>query len=149
MIMPFIGKTNGFGLDSNMNKTCSILILCIITLTMGCENSASSLTGSDNVDVIEHVSFSNIEKNVTENSLLVNGVLTNSSSSITISPPWYIECQFYYENSGSTFLIGGENTTISNSLSPGVSLEWSLIYNVDNPDQYENFTINDLRAYKN
>ena len=130
-------------------KKYQIIVQAFLILIIGCENSTSGITGSENVDVIEHVNFSNIEKSLTENSLIVAGVLTNSSSSITISPPWFIECQFYYQNSGNTFLIGGESTTINNSLSPGVSVEWSLSYNVDNPGQYENFTINDLRAYKN
>ena len=130
-------------------KKYQIIVQSFLILIIGCENSTSEITGSENVDVIEHVNFSNIEKSLTENSLVVDGVLTNSSSSITISPPWFIECQFYYQNSGNTFLIGGENTTINNSLSPGVSVEWSLSYNVDNPGQYENYTINDLRAYKN
>ena len=132
-----------------MLRKSNIIVQLSLVLIVSCENSTSGITGSENVDVIEHVNFSNIEKRLTGSSLIVDGVLTNSSSSITISPPWYIECQFYYENSGSTFLIGGENTTINNSLPPGVSIEWSLSYNVDNPDQYENFTINDLRAYKN
>ena len=132
-----------------MKRKIKIIIQSFLILIIGCENSTSGITGSENVDVIEHVNFSNIEKSLTENSLIVAGVLTNSSSSITISPPWFIECQFYYQNSGNTFLIGGDNTTINNSLSPGVSVEWSLTYNVDNPGQYENFTINDLRAYKN
>ena len=130
-------------------KKYQIIVQSFLILIIGCENSSSGITGSENVDVIEHVNFSNIEKSLTENSLIVAGVLTNSSTSITISPPWFIECQFYYQNSGNTFLIGGENTTINNSLSPGVSVEWSLSYNVDNPGQYENFTVNDLRAYKN
>ena len=130
-------------------KKYQIIVQAFLILIIGCENSTSGITGSENVDVIEHVNFSNIEKSLTENSLIVAGVLTNSSTSITISPPWFIECQFYYQNAGNTFLIGGENTTINNSLSPGVSVEWSLSYNVDNPGQYENFTINDLRAYKN
>ena len=126
-----------------------IILKLSLVIIVGCENSTSGITGSENVDVIEHVNFSNIEKRLAGNSLIVDGVLTNSSSSIIISPPWYIECQFYYENSGNIFLIGGESTTINNSLSPGISVEWSLSYNVDNPGQYENFTINDLRAYKN
>jgi len=130
-------------------KKYQIIVQSFLILIIGCENSTSDITGSENVDVIEHVNFSNIEKSLTENNLVVNGVLTNSSTSITISPPWFIECQFYYQNSGNIFLIGGENTTINNSLSPGVSVEWSLSFNVDNPGQYENFTINDLRAYKN
>ena len=132
-----------------MNRSCIILLLNILFFTTACENTNNGLTGSENVDVIEYVNFSNINTNITDNSLIVNGVLTNTSSSITISPPWYIEGQFYYENSGNTFLIGGENTTVNNSLSPNISIQWSLTHSVDNPGEYENFTIGDLRAYKN
>ncbi len=68
---------------------------------------------------------------------------------MNISPPWYIECQFYYaDDSGNVFLIGGESIRINNSLSPNISLEWSLEYDIDNPENYDNFTINDLGAYK-
>ena len=79
-----------------------------------------------------------------------SGTITNDNQSLSMSPPWYIECQYYYENtSGNIFLIGGESTLISNALPAGVSLNWTLEHQVDNPDNYSNFTINDLRAYKN
>ena len=80
---------------------------------------------------------------------MANGILRNNSETLNISPPWYIECQFYYaDDSGNTFLIGGESIRINNSLSPNISLEWSLEYDINNPENYDNFTINDLRAYK-
>ena len=95
------------------------------------------------------MSFSNITTSITNNSLVANGFIRNNSQTLTISPPWYIECQFYYTNdSGNTFLIGGENIRINNSLSPSISLEWSLEHQINNPENYNNFTINDLRAYR-
>ncbi len=125
----------------------NILIIIMFFVT-GCDES--SITGSDNVNEIEHVSFSNITTSNTENSLLASGIIKNTSQTMNISPPWYIECQFYYrDNSGNTFLIGGESVKINNSLSPGISLEWTLEHQVDNPGNYQNFTISDERAYKN
>ena len=111
---------------------------------------ATNVTGSENVNEIANVSFSNIEKTITQNGLKVTGIITNNNQTLSISPPWYIECQFYYENSsGNTFLIGGANTSINNSLSSGISLEWTLTHQTNNPEDYANFTINELRAYKN
>ena len=50
---------------------------------------------------------------------------------------------------GNTFLIGGENIRINNALPPGISLEWTLEHTVENAENYMNFTIDQLRAYKN
>jgi len=134
-----------------MAKNFQILLApFIILFFFSCEEMGTGLTGSENVNEIENVSFSNIQKTIEQNGLKVAGVITNNSQNLSISPPWYIECQFYYQNSsGNTFLIGGSNTSINNSLPSGISLEWTLEYNTDNPDDYANFTINELRAYKN
>ena len=126
-------------------KNILIIILFFIT---SCEES--STTGSINVSEIEYVSFTNLITSITENSLIASGIITNTSQTVDISPPWYIECQFYYrDNSGNTFLIGGENVRINNSLLPGISLEWTLENQIENAGSYQNFTISDLRAYKN
>jgi len=115
---------------------------------LSCEETGG-ITGSENVSEISNVSFSNIVTSITENNLVANGIIKNDSQTLTISPPWYIECQFYYnDNSGDTYLIGGESIKINNSLSPNVSLEWTLEHQTNNPENYNNFTINDLRAYK-
>jgi len=126
-------------------KNILIIILFFIT---SCEES--STTGSINVSEIEYVSFTNLITSITENSLIASGIITNTSQTVDITPPWYIECQFYYrDNSGNTFLIGGENVRINNSLLPGISLEWTLENQIENAGSYQNFTISDLRAYKN
>ena len=122
--------------------------IIIAWLSFSCEDT-DGITGSENVSEISFVTFSNITNSITENSLVANGVIRNDSEALSISPPWYIECQFYYsDDSGNTFLIGGESIRINNSLSPNISLEWSLEYDINNPQNYDNFTINDLRAYK-
>ena len=122
--------------------------IIIAWLSFSCEDT-DGITGSENVSEISFVTFSNITNSITENSLVANGIIRNNSEALNISPPWYIECQFYYaDNSGNTFLIGGESIRINNSLSPNISLEWSLEYDINNPQNYDNFTINDLRAYK-
>ena len=129
----------------NINK---YIQLTMVFLFLSCEEKGG-ITGSENVSEISNVSFSNIVTSITESNLVANGIIKNDSQTLTITPPWYIECQFYYnDNSGNTFLIGGENIKINNSLSPNVSLEWTLEHQTNNPENYNNFTINDLRAYK-
>lgn len=124
------------------------ILIIIAWLFFSCEDTGG-ITGSENVSEISFVTFSNITNSITENSLVANGIIRNNSEELNISPPWYIECQFYYaDDSGNTFLIGGESIRINNSLSPNISLEWSLEYDINNPENYDNFTINDLRAYK-
>ena len=130
-----------------MTRTTT-LFLSFYLIIFSCEDT--NLTGSENVSEIENVTFSNLSTSISNNTLIASGTITNNNQSLSISPPWYIECQYYYENtSGNIFLIGGESTLISNALPAGVSLVWTLEHQVDNPDNYSNFTVNDLRAYKN
>ena len=129
-------------------KSFFIPSLVFIFLLFSCDET--NLTGSENVSEIENVTFSDLSTSISNNILIASGTITNDNQSSSISPPWYIECQYYYTNtSGNIFLIGGENSLINNALPAGVSLEWTLEHQVDNSESYSNFTINDLRAYKN
>ena len=129
-------------------KSFFIPSLVFIFFLFSCDET--KLTGSENVSEIENVTFSDLSTSISNNTLIASGTITNDNQSLSISPPWYIECQYYYTNtSGNNFLIGGENSLINNALPAGVSLEWTLEHQVDNSDSYSNFTINDLRAYKN
>ena len=129
-------------------KSFFIPSLVFIFLLFSCDET--NLTGSENVSEIENVTFSDLSTSISNNTLIASGTITNDNQSLSISLPWYIECQYYYTNaSGNIFLIGGENSLINNALPAGVSLEWTLEHQVDNSDSYSNFTINDLRAYKN
>ena len=127
-----------------------LIFLSMMIFYSGCDESSSSITGSENVNEITNVTFLNIVTSITENSLEATGVIKNNSQSLSISAPWYIECQFYYNDSlGNTFLIGGASERVNNTLSPGISLQWTLSYGIENPEAFQNFAINDLRAYKN
>ena len=123
-------------------------VLIAYLILFSCEDT--NLTGSENVSEIKNVAFSDLSTSISNNTLIASGTITNDNQLLSISPPWYIECQYYYTNtSGNVFLIGGENSLINNALPAGVSLIWTLEHQVDNPDNYSNFTINELRAYKN
>ena len=129
-------------------KSFFIPFLVSIFLLFPCDET--NLTGSDNVSEIENVIFSDLSTSISNNTLIASGTITNDNQLLSISRPWYIECQYYYTNtSGNVFLIGGENSLINNALPAGVSLIWTLEHQVDNPDNYSNFTINELWAYKN
>ncbi len=64
-----------------------IILFCLFS----CEDS-EAITGSENVTEIENVSFSSVVTSITENGLVANGVIKNDSQTLSISPPWYIEC---------------------------------------------------------
>ena len=53
-----------------------------------------------------------------------------------------------YKNSRKK-LLGGDNTIINNKLSPGTALDWDIELRISNPNDYENFTVSDLRALRN
>ena len=131
-----------------MTVLSKIIPITLFWFFISCDGTGN-ITGSDDVSEISYVSFSDITTSITENTLVANGTIRNDSQTLNITPPWYIECQFYYsDTTGNTFLIGGESIRINNSLSPNISLQWSIEYQINNPENYYYFTINDLRAYK-
>ena len=108
-----------------------------------------TVTGSEDAVEITHVSFSNLTRTVTENSLIVDGTIVNTGQT-AITPTWKIECQFYIfdDEIATTKLLGGDQIDINHALSVGVALDWSLELNISNANDYQNFTIDDLRAIK-
>jgi multidrug efflux pump subunit AcrA (membrane-fusion protein) len=79
-------------------------------------------------------------------SLYARGRVMNDGTS-QITPPWYVECQFY---SDSTFKykLGGANTTIYVPLDPGQGTFWTVSFYSTNVtvQQYPNFKVKDQRA---
>ena len=112
--------------------------------------TGKSVTGSESAVEITYVTFSNPVKGLTENTLVISGTILNNSESLTISPPWTIECQFYIfdDDIAANKLLGGNKTAINHSLSPGTALDWSIEIEILNPNDYEDFTVDDLRAIK-
>ena len=130
-------------------KKIKVLILIFIFMIFNngsCDDD--TITGSADVVEITHVSFSSLIREITETSLIVSGTITNSSNSATITPPWKIECQFYIfdDDIATNKLLGGDQTEVNHSLSPGTALDWSLEIGILNPNDFADYTVEDLRA---
>ena len=71
-----------------------------------------------------------------------------NTGSNTITAHWFVEGQFYSDNT-YTLLLGGDVTTINLPLNPGVETLWNL--ELSDPDiaegNYPNFAVKDLVAY--
>ncbi len=138
-------------LSNNKNSVTIKLkhIFLSFAIIIGCE-PGSDLTGSENVNEIGFVQFSNIEYSAEANKLKATGVVTNTSNSAVIPSPWFVEGQFYYENeSGNTFIITGDSYRVTNTLQAGISQNWELEISVEDASGYDDFYISDLRAYVN
>lgn len=78
--------------------------------------------------------------------LVARGMVKNNGNSIVTSP-WYVEGQFYTENSYTTKL-GGNFTQIGVPLSSGQQTFWTIYFSSSNVDvmKYPDFRIKDLRG---
>jgi len=128
----------------------STFLFVILSNASSCDGSSGSVTGSVEVVEIEHVSFTNLSRSITDNSMIVSGTIINTSDTSIITPTWKIECQFYIfdDQIAANKLLGGNNTSIANALNPGTAMDWSIELSISNVNDYEDFTVSDLRAVK-
>ena len=130
------------------NNKSLLIILIIIALTfLGSSCEQDPVIGPDPGKDPIRVTFTITSQLVTSTKLSVSGKVKNTGSS-TITAYWYIEGQFYADNT-YTLLLGGDVTTINLPLNPGVETLWNL--ELSDPDiaegNYPNFAVNDLVAY--
>ena len=131
----------------------TLFILIIFLLFYQCNQSP--ITGGEDATEL-NVSLEVSSKEYSSTKLTVNGIATNNSNKI-IYPTWKIEAQFYHTNdSGMTFLLGGDNFIINQSLQPNISKNFSLEINGSNGvfsgqaiNSIDDFYIDDLRAVEN
>ena len=127
-----------------------ILSITIISIIFTSCDSEDSIVGSNQDTEINNVSFSVDETYLESGVLYAKGTVTNLGK-LDINSPWYVEGQFYTDQTYKTKL-GGNNTRISVPLEPYQSTFWVLSYSTTKVDvnQYPNFRISDLRGiYKN
>lgn len=131
-------------------KTYKIFLITMTLLTLtflgsSCEEDPIIGPGPDKEPI--RVRFTVTSRTVTSTKLYVSGRVKNIGSS-TITPYWYIEGQFYADNT-FTLLLGADVTTINLPLDPGVETLWNL--ELSDPDiaegNYPNFAVGDLIAY--
>ena len=125
-----------------------LIILIIAALTfLGSSCEEDPIIGPDPGKDPIRVSFTITSQLVTSTKLSVSGKVKNIGSN-TITAHWYIEGQFYADNT-YTLLLGGDVTTINLPLNPGVETLWNL--ELSDPDiaegNYPNFAVRDLVAY--
>ncbi len=130
------------------NNKSFLIILIIIALTfLGSSCEQDPVIGPDPGKDPIRVTFTITSQLVTSTRLSVSGKVKNTGSS-TITAYWYIEGQFYADNTYA-LLLGGDVTTINLPLNPGVETLWNL--ELSDPDiaegNYPNFALKDLVAY--
>lgn len=130
-----------------------LIVISIILCLYQCDRSP--ITGSENAEEL-NVSLEISSKEYSSTKLTANGIATNLSNS-TIYPSWKIEAQFYHINdSGNTFLLGGDNFLINQSLQPNISVNFVLEISGSNGNfsgqsisSIDDFYIDELRAIEN
>lgn len=130
------------------NNKSLLIILIIAALTfLGSSCEEDPIIGPDPGKDPISVSFTVTSQQVTSTKLSVSGKVKNTGSS-TITAHWFVEGQFYSDNT-YTLLLGGDVTTINLPLNPGVETLWNL--ELSDPDiaegNYPNFAVKDLVAY--
>ena len=131
----------------------TLIILSTILCFYQCDYSP--ITGGENAEEL-NVLLEVSNKEYSNTKLTVHGVATNVSSN-TIYPSWKIEAQFYHtSDSGMTFLLGGDNFLVSQSLQPNISKNFTLeiagsngIFSGQTISSIEDFYIDELRAIEN
>jgi len=119
-----------------------------LLLFIACIEESTPVTGSQNVDVYTKTSFEVTERTASSNALTARGTIKNNSNE-TFYAPWYIEGDFYTDQTYS-FKLGGDNFKMNYSLAPGESTGWELVFSSSlyNESEYSDFGVKNLRAFK-
>jgi len=129
------------------NKSLLIILIIAALTFLGSSCEEDPIIGPDPGKDPIRVSFTITSQLVTSSKLSVSGKVKNIGSN-TITAHWYVEGQFYADNT-YTLLLGGDVTTINLPLNPGVETLWNL--ELSDPDiaegNYPNFALKDLVAY--
>lgn len=112
----------------------------------GCQQSTESTVGSSQDTQIPNTTVTVDTTYIASTLLYARGKVTNNGTS-SITPPWYVECQFYTDST-YTLKLGGNYTTISVPLDPGQGTFWTVSFSSSNVtvQQYPKFKVKDQRA---
>lgn len=127
-----------------------IVMALFLFVSYSCESVGENTVGSPSDTEITRMAFFVDTTYVSGSLLYARGRVQNNGSN-GVSPPWYVEAQFYTDATYTTKL-GGNNTSISVPLGPGQTTFWTISFTSSNVDvrNYPGFTVKDLRAiYKN
>ena len=131
-------------------KVTAFLSFFVVFIAASCEESGDSIVGSSKDTEISNMSFTLDTTYISNTSLVAQGKAIYNGRD-RVSPPWYVEAQFYTD---STFVtkLGGNHTAISVPLDPGQQTFWLISFSSAQVDvrQFPRFRVKDIRAiYKN
>ncbi len=112
----------------------------------GCQQSTESTVGSSQDTQIANTAVT-IDTTYIANTLMYASGKVKNNGSATITPPWYVECQFYTDAT-FTYKLGGNYTQISVPIDPGQGTFWTVSFSSSNVNvqQYPKFKVKDQRA---
>lgn len=115
-------------------------------LSFSCQPATESTVGSPQDTPIPNATVTVDTTYLSGALLYATGKVMNNGTS-AISPPWYVECQFYTDST-FTLKIGGNNTLLSVPLNPGQGTFWTISFSSTNVDvrNYPKFRVKDQRA---
>lgn len=121
-----------------------MIALCLSCIFWQCE---AAITGSPDVNVIANVNFRITESRAESNRLVAKGTVENTGNR-TITPPFYVEGQFYAD-ANYRIKLGGDDYRIAFSLEPGEAAVWTLEFSSSeiNEARYPDFAVKNLRAF--
>ena len=129
-------------------KKLFFLLFIIPFFFTSCENTTDATVGSSSDTEIQHLAFV-VDTTYLDGSnarLVVRGTVSNIGTN-TVTSPWYVEAQFYTDDSQVTKL-GGNYTQIGVPLEAGKQTFYTIYFSSSNVDvrQYPNFAVDNIRG---
>ena len=127
-------------------------IAVILLFFASCNNTTDNTVGSSTDTQINSLSFT-VDTTYLDSGakrLVARGKVKNIGQN-NVTSPWYVEGQFYTDDSYTTKL-GGNYTQVGVPISQGQQTFWTIYFSSSNVDvlKYPNFRIGNLRGiYKN
>lgn len=130
-----------------MKQIIIYLIILISIFIISCEESEPTV-GSTQDTTIPNLSFivDTTYLDAANSKLITKGIVKNNGNA-QVTSPWYVECQFY-TNESRTTKLGGNYTQLGVPLSKNQSTFWTISYTSSNVNvsNYPNFAVFDFRG---
>ncbi len=141
-----INSPGGTTMTHNILRVVSVFLPAVLFCSFGCQPVASSLVGAAGDTQIPNTTLTIDTTYISYGLLYAKGKVYNNGTA-QITPPWYVECQFYTDST-FTIKLGGNYTEIYVPLDPGQATFWTVSFSSTNVavQNYPHFKVKDQRA---
>jgi len=125
-----------------------IMVFFVLFFHVSCDSDDETLVGSEkDIRLIKDVHFTVTEREVSSNKLKASALVKNTGTT-KITPPWYIDGEFYADST-KKLILGGDATTINVPLDKDVEAMWTLEFSSSDiaEGSYPDFIVTNMRAY--